>query len=91
MKAFQVYKLTGKTVGFSKVLSTATYNLFFLSVFTSVFGITDNKETNLLYETGNALCIEALDETTEETPFLYPNTTTYRQATAPQEVPAPVH
>ena len=91
VKAFQVHKLTGKTVGFSKELLTATYNLFFLSVITSIFGITDNKETIPLYETSNALCIEAPNETKEETPFLYPNTTTYRQATAPQEISAPLH
>ena len=65
VKAFQVHKLTGKTVGFSKVLLTATYNLFFLSVITSILGITDNKETNPLYETSNALCIEAPNETKE--------------------------
>ena len=91
VKAFQVQKLTGKTVRFSIVLLTATYNLFFLSVLTSIFRITDNKETDPLYETSNAMCIEAPNETKEETPFLYPNTTTYRQATAPQEVSAPLN
>ena len=91
VKAFQVHRLTGKTVGFSKVLLAATYNLFFLLVITSIFGITDNKETNPLYETSNALCIEAPNETKEETPFLYPNTTIYRQATAPQEISEPLH
>ena len=34
VKAFQVHKLRGKTVGFSKVLFTAAYDLFFLSVIT---------------------------------------------------------
>ena len=91
VKANQVHKSTVKTVGFSKVLLTATYNLFFLSVITSIFGKTDNKETNPLYETSYALCIEAPNETKEETPFFYPNTTKYRQATAPQEVSAPLH
>ena len=90
MNAFQVQKLTGKTVGVSKVLLTATYKMSFLSVLTSVFGITDNKETNPLFETSNALCIEAPNETKEETPFLYPNTTIYRQTTPPQEVSAPL-
>ena len=91
VKAFQVHKLTGKTVGYSKVLLTATFFLVFLSVITSIFGITDNMETNPLYETSNALCLEAPKETKEEIPFLYPNTTTYRQATAPQEISAPLH
>ena len=90
VKALQVHKITGKTVGFLKILLTATYNLFFLSVITSIFGITDNKETNPLYERNIALCNEVPNETKEETAFLYPSTTTYRQAAAPQEVPAPL-
>ena len=89
--AFQVHELTGKTVGFSKVLLSTTYNLFFFSVITSIFGITDNKETDPLYETINALCIEAFKETKEEAPFLCPKTTTYRQAAASQKVPTPLH
>ena len=88
LKALQVHKLTGKTVGFSKVLLTATFNLFFLSVITSSFGITDNKATNPLYETSNALCTEAPNGTKEENPFIYGNTTTYGQATGPQEISA---
>ena len=90
VKAFQVYKLTGKFVGFSKLLFTATYILFFLSVITSFFRITDNKEAKPLNRTRNELCIEALNETKEETPFFYPNTTTYQQATAPQQVSRPL-
>ena len=90
VKPFQVYKLTGKTVGFSKALLTATYILFFLSVITSFFRITDNKEVNPLNETRNALCIEAPNETKEATPFFYPNATTYQQATAPQQVSRPL-
>ena len=84
VKAFQVHKLTAKTVVFSKILLTATYNLFF---YQSNFKKTDNEETIPLYETSNALCIEAPKETKEETPFVHLDTTTYRQATAPQEVP----
>ena len=91
VEAFQVHKLTDKNVDFSKVHLTATYNLFFSSVITSIFGITDKKELNPLYETSNALCIEAPNETKEETPFFYPNTTNYRQPTALKEVSAPLH
>ena len=91
VEVFQVHKLTGRTVGFSKVLLAALCNLFFLSIITSIFGTTDNRETNPLYETSKAFSIEAPNETKEEAPFLYTNTTIDRQATAPQEMSVPLH
>ena len=37
IKALEIHKLTGASVNFGKLLLSATYNLFFLSIFTSVF------------------------------------------------------
>ena len=37
LKAFEIHRLTGATVSFSKILLGAVFNLFVLSIFTSIF------------------------------------------------------
>ena len=37
LRAFEIHKMSNRTIGFWKILLGATYNLFVLSVFTSIF------------------------------------------------------
>ena len=50
-----------------------------------------NMGFNPIYERSNALYIETPNETKEGIPFFHPDTTIYRQVTAPQEVPVSLH
>ena len=44
LKAFEIHRISQNTVGFWKLLLGATYNLFILSIFTSIFSNIDPDE-----------------------------------------------
>ena len=50
LKALEIHRLTGATVGFGKILLGATYNLFVLSIFTSMFA---RQTSNSLQDTNS--------------------------------------
>jgi hypothetical protein len=47
LRSLEIYHLTGRTMGFGRILLSATYNLLFLSIVTSMFdNHQDNKNNN---------------------------------------------
>lgn len=85
LKAFEIHRISQNTVGFWKLLLGATYNLFILSIFTSIFSNIDpdepptaptsrliRKDTENFYQEHTTTCNDQLE--VEEPPQkpLYP-------------------
>ena len=53
VRAFEIHRLTGASVGFGKILLSATYNLFMVSIFHSMFNPTTKDNPMTTFSTDN--------------------------------------
>ena len=92
LKAFEIHRLTGATVGFSKILLGAVFNLFVLSIFTSIFNRhganADENKTGYIPENRPLNSNEHQEKYAEEMEIkIYPTNQNQKGASAPLAPP----